>query len=137
MEAYITLESISCKSDVNFQVLRTRLIAAVNARIQNGEYTERGLARILGVSQPQLHNVLKGARTLQWELADRLLKNFGLTLADLFTDDEMAARVGGHSDGAQQRTTLHQGWDREIPRKKPEYEQDADRMRRIAATSGR
>jgi hypothetical protein len=49
---------------ISFEALLERLIFAVNARIKNGEYTERGLARILGISQPQMHNVLKGARTL-------------------------------------------------------------------------
>ncbi|HEX3684651.1 MAG TPA: hypothetical protein VHU83_19090 [Bryobacteraceae bacterium] len=90
MEAYFTVESISGKSDVNFHTLRTRLVAAVKARMQNGEFTERGLAKILGVSQPHMHNVLKGARTLQWDLADRLIADLGINLLDLWNDDKLA-----------------------------------------------
>ncbi len=95
MEAYFTVESISRKSAVTFQTLRTRLVAAVNVRMRNGEFTERGLAKILGVSQPHMHNVLKGTRTLQWELADRFIADLGIKMLDLWTDEELAvdARV--------------------------------------------
>lgn len=129
MQAYFTLESISGKSDVTFHLLRSRLVAAVNARIQNGEYSERGLAKILGVSQPQLHNVLKGARTLQWELADRLLKDLSIILADLFTDEEFAAGKR-HRSAAAQTPEFRQRWDREnIPKKQPRFEQEVGRTR--------
>lgn len=59
------------------------LIALLKTRINNGHFTERGLARILGISQPQLHNVMKGKRRLQTELADRILDKFGLSVLDL------------------------------------------------------
>jgi predicted XRE-type DNA-binding protein len=94
MEAYFTVESFSRTSEVTFHTLRSRLVAAVNARVQNGEFTERGLARILGVSQPHIHNVLKGARKLQWDLADRLIADLGIKLLDLLTDDELAGDKG-------------------------------------------
>jgi predicted XRE-type DNA-binding protein len=90
MEAYFTVESISRKSDVNFHTLRTRLVAAVKARMHNGEFTERGLAKVLGVSQPHMHNVLKGARTLQWDLADRLIADLGINLLELCNDGKLA-----------------------------------------------
>ena len=90
MEAYFTVESIS-RTTVNFHTLRTRLVAAVKARMQNGEFTERGLAKILGVSQPHMHNVLKGARTLQWDLADRLIADLAINLMDLWNDENLAA----------------------------------------------
>jgi hypothetical protein len=61
-EPYFGLESISRLAFADFQ---QRLISFVVAKIRNGEFTERGLARVLGVSQPQLHNVLKGARPLK------------------------------------------------------------------------
>lgn len=128
MEAYFTVESISCKSEVSFHLLRARLVATVNARIQNGEYTERGLAKILGASQPQLHNVLKGARTLQWDLADRLLKSMAITLADLFTDEELAAREHRKAAAVQTPPKLRGGWESEIPRKQPAREFGAERM---------
>jgi|SRR5579875_1198208 len=102
MEAYFTVESISRKPEVTFQTLRTRLVAVVHARMQNGEFTERGLAKILGISQPQIHNVLKGARKLQWELAERLMAELHIKLLDLWTEEELGAeeRVRGISGQA-------------------------------------
>jgi plasmid maintenance system antidote protein VapI len=78
---------------VSFQALLERLIYAVNIRIKNGEYTERGLARILGISQPQMHNVLKGARTLHTDLADRLLWKLGISVLHLFNADELSEEL--------------------------------------------
>ena len=73
---------------VNFEVAGNRLIRLVSLRIRNGERTERQLARLVGVSQPQLHNVLKGARPLKRELADALLAHFQISLRDLVEPDE-------------------------------------------------
>lgn len=70
-------------------MLRTRLLQQVNLRIHNGEFTERGLARILGVSQSQTHNVLKGARLLQIQLADRILARLGISAVDLLNESEL------------------------------------------------
>jgi transcriptional regulator with XRE-family HTH domain len=68
---------------VTFAILQAVLIALLKTRINNGHFTERGLARILGISQPQLHNVIKGKRRLQIDLADRILDKFGLDVLDL------------------------------------------------------
>jgi plasmid maintenance system antidote protein VapI len=89
MDAYFTVESTSGSRPVTFSEVKCRLIKMVNARILNGEFTERGLARILGISQPQIHNVLKGARRLSGELADRLLTTLGWTLLDLLGQEEL------------------------------------------------
>lgn len=51
--------------------------------ILNGQFSERQLAAVLGVSQPHLHHVLHGQRALRPALADRILERLGLTLADL------------------------------------------------------
>jgi transcriptional regulator with XRE-family HTH domain len=64
------------------------LINAVNALISNGLYTERGIARLTGISQPQIHNVLKGARTLTPETADLLMEKMNIALLDLISADE-------------------------------------------------
>lgn len=56
-----------------FQTLRKSLILELQRRIQNGEFTERAMARYLGVSQPHVHNVLKGKRALTFELADHII----------------------------------------------------------------
>ncbi len=78
---------------ITFQVLQTRLIDFVNTRIRNGDFTERGLARILGISQPQIHNVLKGARKLRPELADRLIRKFEMSVLDLLEAGEIYAEM--------------------------------------------
>jgi hypothetical protein len=68
---------------VDFQLLQIRLLAEIRARIRNGEMTERSLARITGISQPHIHNVLKGARTLSVGRCDRILERLRINLADL------------------------------------------------------
>ncbi|MGA7410335.1 MAG: hypothetical protein WBW33_07605 [Bryobacteraceae bacterium] len=73
---------------VNFEVLKGLLIRFVTFRIRNGDCTERQLARLIGASQPQLHNVLKGARPLKQGLADALLKQFHISLLDLLNECE-------------------------------------------------
>jgi plasmid maintenance system antidote protein VapI len=78
---------------VTFGALQARLIAFVNMRIQNGEYTERGLARLLGISQPQIHHVLKGTRRLQPEFADRVMARFGVTVLDLLQEAELSSEL--------------------------------------------
>ncbi len=83
------MESFSLPSGVTFEVLRLRLLQQIKLRINNGEFTERGLSRILGISQSQTHNVLKGARTLQMQVADRLLLKLGLSAMDLLSEGEL------------------------------------------------
>jgi plasmid maintenance system antidote protein VapI len=113
MRPYFTEESKTLVLSVTFKILQSRLLAFVNLRIKNGEYSERGLARILGVSQSQLHNVLKGARALHSELADRLLKKFGVTALELLHDGELSAELEVRS-AAQALLTLSE---EEAPRR--------------------
>ena len=87
------MESVPKMEKISFETLFARLIFAVNLRIKNGEYTERGLARILGISQPQMHNVLKGARTLHADLADRLLSKLGISVLHLFEEGELSGEL--------------------------------------------
>jgi hypothetical protein len=126
MEAYFTVESISRQPEPNFHTLRTRLIAAVNARLQNGEFTERGLARILRASQPHVHNVLKGTRTLQWDLADRLIAELGIKMLDLWTEEELASDqrirlLCPQGPASRFGDTADTGF-RALPRREPQYE---------------
>ncbi len=88
------MESSIIHDKVTFNSLRTRLIELVNARIDGGHVSERGLSRILGLSQSQVHNVLKGARKLQPELADRLMVKFSLTILDLLENGELDLSAG-------------------------------------------
>jgi transcriptional regulator with XRE-family HTH domain len=87
---YFGLESFP---RVSFRDLQDRLISFVVMKIRNGEFTERRLARVLGVSQPQLHNVLKGARPLKPEFADCLFKHFDIGVVDLLSRAELSARI--------------------------------------------
>jgi hypothetical protein len=68
---------------MSFEGLRSLLIHHVNRSVQAGEITERGLSRRVGISQPHIHNVLKGKRVLSWESADALLDALNLNLLDL------------------------------------------------------
>lgn len=49
------------------------LIRHLRGRLYNGELTERSLARVTGISQPHLHNVLKGKRLLSIPKLDQIL----------------------------------------------------------------
>jgi hypothetical protein len=81
-----------------FELLQLRLVAHVQGRVQRGELTERGLARGIGISQPHLHNMLKGVRVLSPQMGDLLLHHLHITLVDLLNADELELR--GPPDGA-------------------------------------
>ena len=66
-----------------FASLHEKLIARVRYRIRSGEITERGFAKLTGLSQPHLHNVLKGVRSLSTESADLIFRHLGISIADL------------------------------------------------------
>jgi hypothetical protein len=75
-----------------FELLQLRLIAHVQHRVQCGELTERGLARRTGISQPHLHNVLKGVRVLSPQIGDVLMRHLNITVLDLLHDDDWNQR---------------------------------------------
>jgi plasmid maintenance system antidote protein VapI len=68
---------------MTFEELHRRLVHHLNRCVQRGEITERGVARRMGMSQPHIHNVLKGKRLLSWRSADALLRELHLNLMDL------------------------------------------------------
>jgi hypothetical protein len=68
-----------------FQDAQLKLLAYVRDRVHNGELTERGFARQIGISQPHAHNALKGVRTLSPEVLDAILRHFHLSLLDLLS----------------------------------------------------
>ena len=76
-----------------FETLQGRLIECVRWRVRNGEYTERRLAGLVGVSQPHMHNILKGVRTLSQGTADRILRTLEMSVLDLVSQ-EQASRMG-------------------------------------------
>jgi antitoxin component HigA of HigAB toxin-antitoxin module len=74
---------------VNFREQQRRLIAHLRALVRSGDATERGLARLTGVSQPHMHNVLKGKRLLSLEMADQVLAQLHLDLLDFIEPGEL------------------------------------------------
>ena len=74
---------------MNFREQQRRLIAHLRALVRSGDATERGLARLTGVSQPHMHNVLKGKRLLSLEMADQVLAQLHLNLLDFIEPGEL------------------------------------------------
>lgn len=69
--------------------LQHRLLTVVKHRLYNGEYTERSLSRRIGVSQPHMHNVLKGVRGFSTDFGDALLAGLDFSLIDLIETHEL------------------------------------------------
>lgn len=78
---------------MTFQDARLRLLAYVRNQVRNGELTERRFARLIGISQPHAHNVLKGVRTLSPEIFDLILKYLHMSLLDLASSEETEAQI--------------------------------------------
>lgn len=66
-----------------FGSLHANLMALIRERVRSGTVTERALANLAGISQPHIHNVLKGVRRLSMEAADILADRLDISLADL------------------------------------------------------
>lgn len=77
-----------------FQELQGRLVDIARERVHSGQLTERRLARMCGISQPHMHNVLKSVRVLSMEAVDRLMRALELAVPDLMW------RVSGEHDAA-------------------------------------
>jgi len=77
---------------MDFQELERRFIENLKNRIRSGELTERGLARLAGISQPHVHNVLKGKRIFSLSAADHILRVLHLDLLDLLSPDEIDSK---------------------------------------------
>jgi transcriptional regulator with XRE-family HTH domain len=75
---------------MDFQELERRFIEHLRQRIRSGELTERKLARMAGISQPHVHNVLKGKRVFSPSMADTLLHVLKVDLLDLVEPEEAA-----------------------------------------------
>jgi len=68
---------------MSFKRLKASLLTYVQQRVRNGDFTEHGLARFLGISQPHMHNVLNGIRPITPELFDLILEKLGVDVLDL------------------------------------------------------
>jgi hypothetical protein len=80
-----------------FAELQTRLIAMLRNKVRSGETTERGLARLVGISQPHIHNVLKGKKLLSLELSDNILRILHLDLLDFVEPAEIEEKMRRNS----------------------------------------
>jgi len=78
---------------LTIQDAQRKLLTHVRDRIHNGELTERGFARLIGISQPHAHNVLKGVRSLSPQIFDSILKTFNMSLLDLAPLGEIEANL--------------------------------------------
>ena len=78
---------------MNFREAQARLLSTLEDRIRNGDLTERGLARLTGISQPHVHNVLKGVRSLTPDIADLILNVLHCSLLDLCPKPELQAQL--------------------------------------------
>ncbi len=77
---------------MNFRELHDRLTAHLRRIVGGGQLTERGLARLSGISQPHLHNVLKGKRLFSTEAADEILRRMDLDIFDLIGEEDLVER---------------------------------------------
>jgi hypothetical protein len=78
---------------LTYQDVQLKLLAYVRSQISNGELTERGFARLIGISQPHVHNVLKGIRNLSPRIFDQTLKYLHLSLLDLVPSEELEVHL--------------------------------------------
>jgi hypothetical protein len=73
---------------MTFLDLERRMLDELRRRIQSGAATERSLARSSRISQPHLHNVLKGKRMMSMKMADTMLRHLDLDLLTLIDPGE-------------------------------------------------
>jgi len=73
----------SPKFMMRFAEFHTRLVDCLRGKVRSGELTERGLARMTGISQPHVHNVLKGKKLFSVDVSDTILRELNLDLLDL------------------------------------------------------
>ena len=71
--------------------MQQRLLVLLNEKVRRGEMSQRRLARLTGFTQPHIHNVLKGARAMNPNLADAVLQCLNLSVSDLIAEGVPAA----------------------------------------------
>jgi transcriptional regulator with XRE-family HTH domain len=73
------------------------ILAVIRLRIHNGEWTERGLARAAGLSQPHTNNILAGKRIGGYATIDALCRACGIQLPEVIAETQLQrtmARAG-------------------------------------------
>ncbi|MGH9674412.1 MAG: helix-turn-helix domain-containing protein [Bryobacteraceae bacterium] len=71
---------------IGFEALHDLLAAHLRRKVREGQCTERGLARLVGLSQPHMHNAIKGAREMSFRTADKVLRALRITIHDLLAE---------------------------------------------------
>jgi hypothetical protein len=96
---------------MTFATLQRRMLTHVRSLLANGELTERGLARMVGISQPHIHNVLKGVRVLTADIGDLLIGALGFSLLELAEPQELGTVLEGRRepDGIGRQVRVAQG----------------------------
>ncbi len=84
--------SQSYMSRTRFEDASQQLLRVVRERIRAGDASERGLAKLTGLSQPHVHNVLAGKRGLGLGVADRLMAILGTSLEELLPGQTLPER---------------------------------------------
>ena len=97
---------------MDFEDLRKRLTAALRNRVRNGELSERRLAILTGISQPHVHNVLKGARILSSNASDQVLCSMGMSVLHLLHREDMPANFCSNCSRAARyvEVPVLEGW---------------------------
>lgn len=65
---------------MNFSDLQSELVKILRTKIRNGEISERRMAVEVGLSQPHIHNIMKGLRQISPSVADRLMSRYQIRL---------------------------------------------------------
>jgi hypothetical protein len=89
-----------------FAELHASLLDSLRARVRNGQLTERSLARLVGVSQPHMHNVLKGTRFLSSDLADQILLRLNLSVFDLVDRGRLTHYLSSRPSAVSECTSI-------------------------------
>ena len=78
---------------MTFHDLQQRLLDELRRQVRSGVATERGLAHLSGISQPHLHNVLKGKRILSMEKTDVVLRRLQIDILYLIEPEELRESI--------------------------------------------
>ena len=90
---------ISSASPLCISQLIDRLMNRLRDRVRSGEITERGIARETGLSQPHVHNLLKGIRAPSPESADLLMRALQGGLLALIGPEDIPHNFGAARPG--------------------------------------
>jgi plasmid maintenance system antidote protein VapI len=66
------------------------LLLKLRGIVANGIVSERRIAQVVGLSQPHIHHLLSGERTLTVQVADRLLRTLEISPVELLDEIQVA-----------------------------------------------